>query len=97
MMLNIKLNSENLVQYARTDNAQEAFNLAVGNGQARLALEVLVDLINGMADLIQDLESKVDELSSHKDVGQQEPAHKTKARSAKGDKESSEEEVLAEV
>ena len=96
-MLDIKLNSENLVRYARTENAHQAFNLAVGNGQAKLALEVLVDLINGMADIIQDLESKVDELSGHKGNEKQEVAPKAKARLAKGDKESSEEEVMAEV
>lgn len=37
-----------LRDYARTDDAVKAFNMAVANGQARLAMEMLVPIINAI-------------------------------------------------
>lgn len=57
--MDIKLTNQNLISYARTEDAHEAFVNSVGNGQARLALEVLVDLIDGMIEKIEELEAAV--------------------------------------
>lgn len=59
MSLDFKLTNNNLINYARTDDAHEAFVNSVGNGQARLALEVLVDLINGIVDKLEELDLKI--------------------------------------
>lgn len=64
--MDIKLTNQNLITYARTEDAHEAFVNSVGNGQARLALEVLVDLINGMIEKIEELEEIVSPTPSEK-------------------------------
>lgn len=50
------LEDENLKSYARTDDAIKAFTAAVSNGQARLAMEILVPIIEQMADSLGDAE-----------------------------------------
>lgn len=91
MSLDIKLSNDNLISYARTDDAVEAFNRSVENGQSRLALEVLVDVINGLISKIEELESKIATEESPIEV---KPKAKTKEDTAP---KTSKEEVLAEV
>jgi len=47
--MKIILENESLKSYARTDDAVKAFATAVGNGQARLAMEMLVPIIEALA------------------------------------------------
>ena len=58
MTLDIRLTDKAMSNYAGTDNAITAFNVAVNNGQARLALQILSQVINGMAEKIEALEEK---------------------------------------
>lgn len=63
MSFNIEITTEALKSYARTDDAVEAFNMTVGNGQTRLALQVLVDIINSLVEKIEELEDKLQQSS----------------------------------
>jgi len=56
-MSNIKLSNPAHASYFRTDNAVDAFRLAVTNGQTRIALEMLVDILQA---LTADLDSEED-------------------------------------
>lgn len=49
--MTILINSEVSKQYLLTDDAVEGFRLAVQNGQTRLALQVLVDVIDGIMEI----------------------------------------------
>jgi hypothetical protein len=64
MSLEFKLSNENLINNVRTDDAQEAFNNAVNNGQTRLSLDILVELLNGLIDHVNDLSMKIDSIQS---------------------------------
>ena len=44
MSFDIEITTEALKSYARTDDAVEAFNVTVANGQTRLSLQVLVEI-----------------------------------------------------
>lgn len=55
--MKIKLTNQAHIQYAKTDNACQAFRKAVANGQARLALEMMVDIV----DFIESLAVSEDE------------------------------------
>jgi len=58
----ITLDEGPLREYARTDDAVKAFNLAVANGQARLAMEMLVPIINAItADNYLDPKEEISE------------------------------------
>lgn len=57
MSPDFKLTNENLINYARTDDAHEAFVNSVNNGQTRLALEILVELIDGLISKLDTLTS----------------------------------------
>jgi osmotically-inducible protein OsmY len=59
MAFSAKISSERLAQSVRTDDALAAFEQSVGNGQARLAIEVLVDVINALVDKVDELEEKM--------------------------------------
>lgn len=62
MSIEFKLTNQNLISNTRTDNAVKAFEQSVGNGQARLAIEVLVDVINGMVIKLEELEEKINNI-----------------------------------
>lgn len=91
MSLDIKLSNDNLISYARTDDAVEAFGRSVENGQSRLALEVLVDVIDGLISKIEELESKITTEESPVEV-----KPKVKAKEDTTPK-ANKEEALAEV
>jgi transcription initiation factor IIE alpha subunit len=59
MTLEFKLKNETLISYARTDDSVEAFERSVENGQTRLALEVLVELVDSLLEKIEQLDVKV--------------------------------------
>jgi len=67
MSVEIEISTEALKAYARTNDAIEAFNMTVANGQTRLALQVLVDIVNVLVDKIEELEDKIN-LSTKNDV-----------------------------
>jgi hypothetical protein len=56
--MKIKLTNENHRTYARTDDACEAFKRAVANGQARLALEMMVDIVDYISGLAEPLNNE---------------------------------------
>lgn len=49
--MSIKIVSEISKQYLLKEDAIEGFKIAVENGQTRLALQVLVDIIDGMMEI----------------------------------------------
>jgi len=57
--MKIKLTNQAHISYARTEDACEAFRRAVGNGQARLALEMMVDIVNYI-DSLPDIDTTKD-------------------------------------
>jgi hypothetical protein len=63
MSFDIEITTEALKSYARTDDAVEAFNVTVANGQTRLSLQVLVDIVNALVEKIEELEYRIEELS----------------------------------
>jgi hypothetical protein len=63
MSFDIEITTEALKSYARTDDAVEAFNMTVANGQTRLSLQVLVDIVNTLVEKIEELEGRIEELS----------------------------------
>jgi len=50
------ITSDTSKQYLREDDAVKGFEIAVGNGQSRMALTILVDVINGIMDIFNALE-----------------------------------------
>ena len=63
MSFDIEITTEALKSYARTDDAVEAFNMTVANGQTRLSLQVLVDIVNTLVEKIEELECRIEEFS----------------------------------
>jgi hypothetical protein len=63
MSFDIEITTEALKSYARTEDAVEAFNMTVANGQTRLSLQVLVDIVNTLVEKIEELECRIEELS----------------------------------
>lgn len=81
----IVLEDQALISYARTDDAVKAFNMAVGNGQARLALEILVPIVNALAsaEAVQEIKEDVITIEDVKDVSADtRPQKKAPAKSA---------------
>ena len=69
MTLNIELTDQAMINYSGTNDAIRAFNVAVNNGQARLALQILTQVIDGLADKIEALEDpSIDEIIKTIDV-----------------------------
>lgn len=64
MSFDIEITTEALRSYARTDDAIEAFNMTVANGQTRLSLQVLVDIVNTLVEKIEELEYKIEQFST---------------------------------
>lgn len=85
MSLEFKLTNQNLINYARTEDAHEAFVNSVESGQTRLALEVLVDLINGIVSKLEELDTDVDSASVELPVEQIVEESKPKAKQVKAD------------
>jgi len=93
--MKIKLTNQAHISYARTEDACEAFRRAVGNGQARLALEMMVDIVNYIdslpdIDTTKETESEITaeqavkeaaKTSSPRNISKKQPA--TKAQSSK--------------
>jgi hypothetical protein len=53
------ITSDTSKQYLREDDAVKGFEIAVGNGQSRMALTILVDVINGMMDIFNSVEDEL--------------------------------------
>lgn len=62
----MRIESEVARQSRYGDDAIEAFNTAVDNGQARLAMSILVDIVNAFAEKLDELTG--DSLSSEKNI-----------------------------
>lgn len=99
----ILLEDDALIAYARTDDAVKAFNTAVGNGQARLALEILVPIINSLAQASPSVEEKKEDVITMQDVkdvsADTKPQKKAPAKTAAAPKASkaSDDKVDSEV
>jgi len=59
MSINPTLKNEQLVAYLATDDSIEALEKAVENGQTRLALQVVLDLVSELTQRVMDLEDIV--------------------------------------
>jgi hypothetical protein len=55
------ITSDTSKQYLREEDAVKGFEIAVGNGQTRMALTILVDVINGMMDIFNSVEDELEE------------------------------------
>jgi len=64
MSNDIKLKDSALISYTRSENAVEAFNMTVKNGQARLALQALVDIVNSLVERVTSLEETINKSNS---------------------------------
>ena len=98
MAIDFKLTNQNLINYARTDDAHEAFTMSVNNGQSRLALEVLLTVIDGLVDKVNELEAAIgkEEIRPPKDnPAPASPLTKPKNKPIRGEAES--EEVAVEA
>lgn len=56
----MRIESETAKASRYGDDALEAFSTAVDNGQARLAISILVDIINAFAEKIDAIEEKME-------------------------------------
>lgn len=85
------ITSDTSKQYLREDDAVKGFEIAVGNGQSRMALTILVDVINGIMDIFNALEDELaEEESAPTPVAVEEPKLQKQVQVA----EAAEEEVL---
>jgi hypothetical protein len=80
MSLKFKLSNENLISNTRTDDAHLAFNNAVNNGQTRLSLDILAELLNELIDHVNTLASKIESIDSFE---KNDSTPKTKVKSTK--------------
>lgn len=61
------------------DDAIDAFNMAVNNGQARLGMSILVDIINAFAEKLDELTESQDEKDTVAPQKTEEPKTKNTA------------------
>lgn len=59
MSLKIKLKNEQISSFLRTDDALQALNTSVDNGQIRLSLQILVEVIEDLLNKIDSLTEKL--------------------------------------
>lgn len=59
MSLKIKLKNEQISSFLKTDNALQALNTSVDNGQIRLSLQILVEVIEDLLDKVDSLTEKL--------------------------------------
>ena len=67
------ITSDTSKQYLREEDAVKGFEIAVGNGQTRMALTILVDVINGMMDIFNSVEDELEEEEVTAAVAVEEP------------------------
>jgi hypothetical protein len=59
--MSLIIESEESKRYLQEENAIDGFRVAVNNGQTRLALEILVDIIDTFADIFSAMMQEDDE------------------------------------
>jgi hypothetical protein len=84
------ITSDTSKQYLREEDAVKGFEIAVGNGQSRMALTILVDVINGIMDIFNSFEDELEEETEVAPVAVEEPKLQKQVQVA----EAAEEEVL---
>jgi Na+-transporting methylmalonyl-CoA/oxaloacetate decarboxylase gamma subunit len=68
------ITSDTSNQYLREEDAVKGFEIAVGNGQSRMALTILVDVINGIMDIFNSFEDEsIEEEETPAPVAVEEP------------------------
>jgi hypothetical protein len=82
------ITSDTSKQYLREEDAVKGFEIAVGNGQSRMALTILVDVINGIMDMFNSIEDEFGE----DEVTEEEPKVEEQPKA----KEVAQEEVIEE-
>lgn len=87
MSIEYKLSNETLATYARSEDALEALKLTVGNGQTRLALEVVLEITAQLCEKVSELELSVNKLLLTKAV--KEPEVKKISPSVEGEESKS--------
>jgi len=81
--MKITITSEISKQFLLEEDAVEGFRTAVGNGQVRLALQILTEVIDGLMDiinyaLVEDEDNLIDSLKSEADAIAAEPVPEAK-------------------
>ena len=66
-MSKIEITNSRLATAVRTNDAMEAFSTAVENGQARLALDILENIIPVLVQRIETLESSLNDAVQSKE------------------------------
>lgn len=64
----ITIKNDTISTYLNTDDGLIGFTKAVDNGQTRLALQVLVEVIEQLVDRVSFLESFIEEDSAEKNI-----------------------------
>ena len=84
--MGIIISSDVAKQYLLTDDAVEGFNTAVQNGQIRLALQILVELVDGIMQVLDFITQDEDELDeSAENIKAPEPVIETKVEEVKAE------------
>lgn len=65
--MGIIISSDVAKQYLLTDDAVEGFNTAVQNGQIRLALQILVELVDGIMQVLDFITQDEDDSEESKE------------------------------
>lgn len=95
--MSFEINSEVSKQYLLEENAVTGFEMAVKNGQSRLALEILVDIVNGMMEvfnIIMDDETE-EETAKEVEIQETESVKKDKKPAEKKTEPKTEEKPVA--
>lgn len=91
--MKIKLKDQALISYTRSEDAVEALNMTVKNGQARLALQALVDIVNELVEKVDALENSITKSSAPEKVVKQEVKEKKTTDTAEKTVKAKEDEV----
>lgn len=87
MSRKITLSNEQISSFLKTDDALKALSISVDNSQIRLALQVLVEIINDLNSSISALEEKASKTVQEQKVVQEKPAVKEKVEKTTNDSE----------
>lgn len=93
MKRKIQLKNSQVSSYFRTDDALKAFNDAVDNGQTRLALQVLTEILDDLTNVPDEEKSK----DNNDSKVQQETKQKAEVKKENSVKEKQEEKLQPEV
>jgi len=86
MKRKIQLRNDQISSYLRTDDAVQALKTSIDNGQTRLALQILAEIVDELIEVPEDKNSvvaeKVQEEPKQKSENKKETAQKEKQEQA---------------